>query len=790
MTTVNENTDNEWGWEPLDDEQQHGSSSSYALEEQTKLKDCVNGHSSSSSSSSPRTIHSKNQSNENLHPSLQRHVNTKKSMTSSPSFQELESAIGATIALSLGHASSDDLEASKASPLSPGHGGLDAISQQKMQQQRQKQKQQYQQYANQQITFSPTHSTTKADLNTFVCEQDSRAIILFHSPSISTSVVRDACQKFGVLYYIRPEFHFKGVTLLCYFDLRSAVKAKAGLAEQLGDDAEASAHYSMQLHTSSNSCDEFRLIVKNVPEGLSDSEVQSVFSRFGQIRSFEKAITSGDGQRSTTESNPENQSESVTSATFFVEFFSMQDARLAASELSSSQIWGARASISFTPLEEHKQQLGKLLLGTLSKWRSEQSGASMQQSQVPGQFVQVMNAAPVFPPGSPHGPAMTYPHPAMVGGNRAGEPNLVIQSNFIPSQMSVPMPVQVMYSYPTQASQIFHSNSYSNLQNMGFYDASKGAAESPRYQEQDKGGRMDYQSQLKPTGQEFSGGYSPRQSGSSKSNGQMYPATINSYATASANPQSMYTFTVAADQRPHHHYGGHAGQNNSFNGRGAGGRMQRGGPNQGHSSDGVDSEFALDVDKLLNGTETRTTVMVRNIPNKYHQQMLLDEVNVHHEGTYDFFYLPIDFKNKCNVGYCFINFLEVGYILPFVRDFNGQRWKSFNSEKVCVITFARIQGKTAMISRFQNSSLLEKDDEYQPLLFYSSGPDRGKQEHFPLNRVSRQPQQQHMTLAQARVSHNTSPSGTASSDLFSSISSTPSYLSNSVNYHHSSDPFH
>ena len=113
--------------------------------------------------------------------------------------------------------------------------------------------------------------------------------------------------------------------------------------------------------------------------------------------------------------------------------------------------------------------------------------------------------------------------------------------------------------------------------------------------------------------------------------------------------------------------------------------------------------------------------------------MLLDEINVNHEGTYDFFYLPIDFKNKCNVGYCFINFLEPKCIVPFVKEFNGQRWKSFNSEKVCAITFARIQGKASMVARFQNSSLLEKDDEYRPLLFHSTGPERGKPESFPLS---------------------------------------------------------
>lgn len=119
--------------------------------------------------------------------------------------------------------------------------------------------------------------------------------------------------------------------------------------------------------------------------------------------------------------------------------------------------------------------------------------------------------------------------------------------------------------------------------------------------------------------------------------------------------------------------------------------------------------------------------------------MLLEEVNAHNEGTYDFFYLPIDFKNKCNVGYAFISFLELAHIIPFAKAFAGQKWKNFNSEKICAISFARIQGKAAMIARFQNSSLMEKDDAYRPLLFFSDGPERGTPEPFPLGTRYRQP---------------------------------------------------
>lgn len=41
--------------------------------------------------------------------------------------------------------------------------------------------------------------------------------------------------------------------------------------------------------------------------------------------------------------------------------------------------------------------------------------------------------------------------------------------------------------------------------------------------------------------------------------------------------------------------------------------------------------------------DRRTTLMIRNIPNKYTQKMLLEEIDTQFKDLYDFFYLPIDF---------------------------------------------------------------------------------------------------------------------------------------------------
>ena len=47
--------------------------------------------------------------------------------------------------------------------------------------------------------------------------------------------------------------------------------------------------------------------------------------------------------------------------------------------------------------------------------------------------------------------------------------------------------------------------------------------------------------------------------------------------------------------------------------------------------------------------------------------------------------------------------------------------------QVCSITYARIQGKNAMVAHFQNSSLLHEDKRCRPVLFHSDGVLAGAQ---------------------------------------------------------------
>lgn len=110
-----------------------------------------------------------------------------------------------------------------------------------------------------------------------------------------------------------------------------------------------------------------------------------------------------------------------------------------------------------------------------------------------------------------------------------------------------------------------------------------------------------------------------------------------------------------------------------------------------------------------------TTGMLRNIPNKYMQETLLEEVDeAGFVGQYDFFYLPMDVRNNANVGYAFINFLQPDDFERFQQTFEGYQFKRAGSRKVATVSPAIVQGLKANLQNLQKKRVAQ--GTYRPLV--------------------------------------------------------------------------
>ncbi|OBZ67253.1 Meiosis protein mei2 [Grifola frondosa] len=103
----------------------------------------------------------------------------------------------------------------------------------------------------------------------------------------------------------------------------------------------------------------------------------------------------------------------------------------------------------------------------------------------------------------------------------------------------------------------------------------------------------------------------------------------------------------------------------------------------------------LNIASIEEGTDTRTTVMIKNIPNKMSDKDLLAFINKVCPRRIDFMYLRMDFQNGCNVGYAFVNFISVQDLLHFAKTQLGVKWNMYSSEKVLQMCYATYQGKEA-----------------------------------------------------------------------------------------------
>jgi len=118
--------------------------------------------------------------------------------------------------------------------------------------------------------------------------------------------------------------------------------------------------------------------------------------------------------------------------------------------------------------------------------------------------------------------------------------------------------------------------------------------------------------------------------------------------------------------------------------------------------------LAADVAEAGGGLSGYTTVMMQQIPFKYTQSQLIEEINkAGFDGKYDFLYLPNQ-KKHGNRGFGFINFLCAEFAEEFYWKYHGQKFNNYDISSTLTLTPAGVQGFEQSATRFVSSWRVRK----------------------------------------------------------------------------------
>ncbi|KZT08496.1 uncharacterized protein LAESUDRAFT_757732 [Laetiporus sulphureus 93-53] len=152
---------------------------------------------------------------------------------------------------------------------------------------------------------------------------------------------------------------------------------------------------------------------------------------------------------------------------------------------------------------------------------------------------------------------------------------------------------------------------------------------------------------------------------------------------------------------------------------------------RGNVDSGIAEKNQLNIEAIEQGKDMRTTVMIKNVPNKMSDKELKAFIDRVCPRRIDFLYLRMDFKNGCNVGYAFVNFITLGDLLHFAKTQIGVKWNIYSSDKDLRLCYATYQGKEALMEKFKNSCIMDEREAWRPKIYYSAGPNQGLPEPFP-----------------------------------------------------------
>jgi len=103
-----------------------------------------------------------------------------------------------------------------------------------------------------------------------------------------------------------------------------------------------------------------------------------------------------------------------------------------------------------------------------------------------------------------------------------------------------------------------------------------------------------------------------------------------------------------------------------------------------------------------------TTLMIRNIPNRYTQHDLISELEeLGFTGSFDFLYLPLDTGTMANVGYAFVNFIDPGWARRCEQKLQKYRFHRHQkaSGKIAQVSVAHLQGLEANLAHYETAAV-------------------------------------------------------------------------------------
>lgn len=111
-----------------------------------------------------------------------------------------------------------------------------------------------------------------------------------------------------------------------------------------------------------------------------------------------------------------------------------------------------------------------------------------------------------------------------------------------------------------------------------------------------------------------------------------------------------------------------------------------------------------------------TTLMVRNVPVMYTQDMLLEEWP--DDGTWDFLYLPRSCGGQANLSYAFINFITPAHARAFRAHWQKKKLaQSSDTKQLLNISFADVQGMEANLMQLKKKRVRRiKTRQSQPII--------------------------------------------------------------------------